>query len=531
MVTVACAEPSVTDDPQADGMSDVSASDLDETAVASDVPADTLAVSPDVLMNVDGAVAVDVSVGEDVAVPVDRVVAADVTTMVDRAVPADVSTSLVRVTFTATTADFPNPERGFYRTDDEFATLTDAGLRTIASAGRRLTFAYARLDAYRSADLPASYLTSVDAAFARVRRAGLKVILRFAYNRPQNETEYRNAQDATLSRVQGHLRQLAPVLERNADVLAVLQAGFIGAWGEWHTSSNMLATASNRTAVRDAILAALPRDRFVQFRNPPYIMAWYPTLPSLDAVIAGRAPQVGFHNDCFLASASDVGTYDPASQIAAQRAYARALSAHGPFGGETCNPADDPGARPRMTCTDIRREGAEYHLAYLNEEYFDGFINRWRTEGCLAEVTRTMGYRFAFQSLEHPADGVVGGAMDVVLSVVNNGWARLFNARPVVLIAIAAGTTRAVPLPLVGIDPRRWVPGATEHRASARVALPAAMTAGRYELCVALPDAAASIAADVRYAIHPANGDDTTRGQRWDATLGCFRTGTSITVR
>jgi hypothetical protein len=184
-----------------------------------------------------------------------------------------------------------------------------------------------------------------------------------------------------------------------------------------------------------------------------------------------------------------------------------------------------------LSCADIRREGAEYALSYLNEEYSEAFIRRWRTEGCFAEVARLMGYRFVLQSLAHDEETTRGAPIDVSFTVQNVGWARLYNPRPVVLLALTGAGAVAARLPLDAVDPRTWVPATAAHEARARVTVPPSVAAGRYELCLAMPDAAASLAADVRYAVRVANADVAARGQRWDATLGCFRTGTSLTVR
>lgn len=170
-----------------------------------------------------------------------------------------------------------------------------------------------------------------------MRSAGLKTVLRFVYNYPENETDFQNVQDASLTRVLAHIEQLAPALQDNADVISVLQGGFIGAWGEWHTSSNGLTDASARTQVRDALLAAMPTDKFIQLRYPGHVTAWYATAIAPSQAFSGSGQaRIGLHNDCFLASATDVGTYsEDAATRALQRDYVAAVSQTAPFGGET----------------------------------------------------------------------------------------------------------------------------------------------------------------------------------------------------
>ena len=54
------------------------------------------------------------------------------------------------------------------------------------------------------------------------------MILRFAY------TESKTGDDATPAMVQEHLGLLTDALRRNSDVIAVMESGFVGAWGEGH---------------------------------------------------------------------------------------------------------------------------------------------------------------------------------------------------------------------------------------------------------------------------------------------------------
>lgn len=435
----------------------------------------------------------------------------------------------VSASFAASTEDLPNPERGFYRwTWAGLDAVTSADMKDAYTSGYRLVYSLLRLDSYRSTSLPDSLLTKLDASFANARANGVKLVIRAAYNYPEDETGYQNAQDASLAQVQAHLAQLAPVLTRNADVIAFVQAGFIGAWGEWHTSSNNLLTASSRASVRDALLAAVPASRFVQIRYAGYLMDWTPTLPALSSVLAGNY-RLGMHNDCFLASDTDVGTYsDTAATRATQRSYVAAMSALAPFGGETCNPADESGAVARTSCDDILGEGARYHLSYLNYEYYRPlFHENWTSQGCMAEVRRKMGYRLQLVKSSHPASVAAGAALPLSLTVLNAGWARPFNPRGIRVLLRNRSTLAVTQIEATGADPRGWLPGDTSV-AALTATVPAALAAGTYDLLIAFPDPL--LASDVRYAIRPANADNSSAGQGWDATLGAFATGSSLSV-
>ena len=437
----------------------------------------------------------------------------------------------VSADFRVADADFANPERGFYRAaETDLDTLSAAFVADAYTQGYRLIYARIDLEPYRDVELPAAFLEATETGLETARQGGVKLIIRATYNYPRGETQYRDARDASLSRVLAHLAQLKPLLHRNEDVIGFVQAGFIGAWGEWHTSSNDLTTPANRTRIKDALLGAVPATRFVQFRYPPYIQAWTPQLPALDAALDG-AFRIGFHNDCFLASDTDVGTYDEDAELRArQRRYNDAQGDLAPFGGETCNPADDPNPRPRAACADILDEGARYNLTYLNDSYYRRlFHDNWRKQGCMDEVRRRMGYRFALVSVSHPAAVARGGELSVSIVVRNTGWARLYNPRPVEILLRDRQTGAVRRLVARSADPRRWLPGA-DTRETLTAILPSDV-AGVQEVWLALPDAAPRLRNDARFAIRPANTDSGAKGQRWDGERGAFAFGTVVDVR
>mgnify|MGYP000028406704 FL=1 len=62
---------------------------------------------------------------------------------------------------------------------------------------------------------------------------GKKTVLRFAYEKDFVRQE---PVGPTLKEALAHLDQLKPFLHKNRDLILVVQAGVIGAWGEWHSS-------------------------------------------------------------------------------------------------------------------------------------------------------------------------------------------------------------------------------------------------------------------------------------------------------
>jgi hypothetical protein len=98
-----------------------------------------------------------------------------------------------------------------------------------------------------------------------------------------------------------------------------------------------------------------------------------------------------------------------------------------------------------------------------------------------------------------------------MLSIVNDGYARPFNARPVQLV-LKGPEMRSF---AVDLDARDFAPGAEAEQRCLGVMLPADLMPGSYELGIALPDAAPTLAADERYAVQLVNDVTWEDGVNW----------------
>src|SRR5688572_12611390 len=219
--------------------------------------------------------------GFGVLLPAAGLAAMLLTTVVAVGRPAEMSQAELAaliVQYTPSNENFANPERGFYRQRSPFnlgparEPLDGAVLARFREEGISLLRAYYIIDEFVSAPFSADALSALNADFAAVRGARIKIIPRFTYSFPCvgalepgqscTPSTWGNT-DAPIGRVLAHIDQLAPVLQANADVIAFMEMGFIGGWGEWHDSTNgLLATPftanENSAAIVARLLAALP---------------------------------------------------------------------------------------------------------------------------------------------------------------------------------------------------------------------------------------------------------------------------------
>jgi hypothetical protein len=418
----------------------------------------------------------------------------------------------------------PNPERGFYTWSgaDMLTSFEPNSVRASFAAGYRLVHVPVVLGNYRNSDLPAAALDTMSQNFASLRAAGMKSTLLFSYDLTAG------GRDASALQIKRHVEQLQPVLAANADVIAFMRAGFVGAWGEWHSSQagnscgynsptdvSCEQADANRLIVRDALLANVPSTTQLGFRFPRDLRKWYPN--------AAQQKRAGIHNDCFLAGPTDTGTFEDPGD----RDYAKILTEQTAYGGELCENAETP---LRDTCADILTEGAQYHLAWLNIEYGLSTINRWKAEGCFADVSRMMGYRLQLDAVSHAADAAAGQTLAINVDLRNVGWARMFSARQVVATfkhKVTGAAFQGSAGSLQTLPPQ----ASTSTRLVINATVPRGAAAGDYALSLSVPDVFDSTAADPRFSVRFANADDVAEGQAWVASNATFMTGTVLKIR
>ena len=400
---------------------------------------------------------------------------------------------LSTIFYTISDEKFPNPERGFYKQFPGYGNnlLSASVLKKLRQENISLIFRYYYLKNFRNAPLNDSMLQYIEEDMNTIRQAGLKVILRFAYSEGVEEP------DAPLSIILRHLEQLKPIFQNNIDVISVLQAGFIGSWGEWYYTTNNLNNDQDRKIVLDKILEVLPNNRFVQVRTPDYKRKY---VNNSWPISVGQAfssvpiARIGHHNDCFMASPDDYGTY---TDVVKDKEYLNIEGLFVPMGGETCPPY---GIEP-VDCEKAQSEMRKLRWSYLNCDYYEGVLDNWVLHGCMENIVRDMGYRISLVKGEFSNQHAPGSNLKIKLSLRNLGYAPFYNARNVELILKSENDTYVAKLP---VDPRFWQPNKLIE-IDQNIALPLNILPGKYKLYLFLPAPEPSIHDRPEYAVRLAN--------------------------
>ena len=241
-----------------------------------------------------------------------------------------------------------NPERGWYHFTQLTAAngtlsgqLTAKDLTAQLARGVALIHRYFVLSDYTAhlSVLPQSLLQSMRVDLSLLRTVGMKAVLRFCYTMQLTGPPYHDADPDT---VEAHIRQVTPLLQANLDVIAAVEGGWVGVWGETYYTSyygdrgavNASSWAA-RKRVLDGMLAAVAPRHPVAVRYVSQVRTLYTDTPltarqAFDPVYP--ASRIALHDDCFVAAWDDEGTFRNDSD----RGFLAANSAFTPVGGETC---------------------------------------------------------------------------------------------------------------------------------------------------------------------------------------------------
>lgn len=403
------------------------------------------------------------------------------------------------VDYLGSDAIFANPERGF---SAHRGTAVGANYVRSLRENQNVTIIQRIYTIPQFNDQPLSddFISLVWSDLNAIRDGGGKAVLRFSYTNDQN------GEDASLDQILEHIDQLTEVLQANSDVIAYVEAGFIGAWGEWYYSSHNLNNTDDRRTVLFALLDALPENRAVAIRTPYYKKAIFGTDEPLtpDSAYSGSyRSRTGAHNDCFLASADDFGTYQ---NIEEDKLYLHLDNRFVPQGGETCNPS------AYSDCDHANSDLVYMHWSVLNKDYHPEVLAQWEDEGCMDDIQRGMGYRFRLLDATIPDEAHPGGQFGLRFAIANDGFASPYNPRNVEIILrnTASGDAWYV---AGHQDPRFWYSGDTTY-VEVDGGLPADFPEGEYEVMLNLPDPEVRLHNRPEYSIRLAND------QVWEAETG-----------
>ncbi|MFF0991559.1 DUF4832 domain-containing protein [Kocuria nitroreducens] len=436
------------------------------------------------------------------------------------------------ITYTGYTPDndenLKNPERGFYRQVEDgpgFHTLVEGWLWLHEYCSRELV--------WMGRDHPdtSPVLKKYASDLQERRKLGLKVVFRPRYDNPSGNTPSSCGlfHADTLERQLRHIDAVAKMFRENRDAIGVIQAGYLGRWGEWNTDKYPDSTApllyrnESRIAITERILFAYSGGnpgkliQPVELRRPVF---------AKEVLDRNARANVGLYNDCFMTNPHDFGTYlnftgssslgflgsnanhngSTQQQTVYWKDWAQKHSTTKSFGGETCyvvrkSGETGYGSERWRDCVNMRTEPAQLHVNYLNHDYAEEAIigtpqqpvGDWVAKGCLPEIKRRLGYRFEVTRADYTQTVPAGQKFTVMIDVKNTGWARLHKPRRAQLFLRKVSTAWTVPFGYAATDTAgptmNWAAGSTPRVTYTDVAPPT----GKYSVHLAIFDPEAPV--------------------------------------
>lgn len=414
------------------------------------------------------------------------------------------------INYSSTNAVIANPERGWYNHtqtwDVDYSPINAETLKKNREKDKTtLILRLFYLRGFVNTDsVSDEYRENMQADFDSIRSAGVKCIVRFAYSAAQTAEVW----DAAPEKVYSHIESLAQVLYKNSDVIAGVQAGFIGVWGEWYYTKNFAGAGYqpseqdqvNRRILIEKLLAVLPEHVTVQCRTPAIMRNANESDEPIATEIAfdgSFKSRVGHHNDCFLADATDYGTY---TNKEVDMPYLNQSTKYTIAGGETCDPSNT-----YSDCDNSLERMKEFHWTYLNSDYNQTVYNKWKDQDCFNEVNLALGYRISLLNATISDSSNANESVRIDLKLTNQGFAAPTQYKPIQFIFTHTLTNQEVVLPYVGDndDIRYWLPG--EININSTLQMPDSMPVGNYTMQIAFPDQDPTLANNPAYAIQLAN--------------------------
>ena len=240
----------------------------------------------------------------------------------------------------------------------------------------------------KSQDLTEDALNVLQQTFDNIRDFGGRVIVRICY-----DPWYNGRSNVTPEHewVLKHVKQLAPVLSKNTDVIVALEMGMHGAYGEMHSDTSI--TYDRVAEAVNLMLRNTPPELKILTRTGNYSAKvlgfdnW-----GVDFHIDGEKfkeiakakgdtmYRVGMFNDGYLGTQYDYGTWgaDCKTSICREEgvAWLEKYSINTPYGGEALTTAS--GYQVINTPEFLAYEGFRTHTSYLNIQWNNNLIDNWK---------------------------------------------------------------------------------------------------------------------------------------------------------
>ena len=312
----------------------------------------------------------------------------------------------------------------------------------------RLVQVQINLSKFKEKPLTDTALSQLDIILSAWCSTDYSLLLRFLYDWDGNGL---NAEPQDISVILQHMEQVAPIYNKYADHILMLQGLFTGSYGEMHHTNHghtediqQLAGKLAETADPAIYLSVRTPDQWRAITEADN----YEELAAMsDSPFLHR---LGLYNDGMFGSETDTGTYarPRAEEISFQDALCRTV----PNGGEVIinnsyNDLDNAIADMQLM-----------HVSYLNSTYDLKVLNKWKNTGYAGDdpfngvtgydyIRNHLGYRYVLRSSEILHNYAAGRFM-LRIAIENVGFSKSYRSFSFHLTLLNTETGETFPITL-----------------------------------------------------------------------------------
>lgn len=406
-----------------------------------------------------------------------------------------------------------NPERGFYKLvqvemskDEEDIESFEEEITDIEEENPDVSLISFQLNLKNyvtNTKIGKDKLKEIQQYFDIMRQHGYKVIFRVVYDSKGEENP-----EPEFNQILDHMDTLKEIYTDNEDILYVIEAGYLGSYGEWH-DGKYDENKQYRNEIIKKLLEIVPSSITINLRKPSFITDF--TTEQLNANMAYSETDIarlGLHNDGYLASKTDYGTYEE-DEREESLLYQHNLTKYTIFGGECL--------KSESQYNDLENgiEDMQYrHCTYLNKTYDEEVKEKWRNtifnsdtdvysgKDGFKYIQDHLGYRFVVKKVDLMQEG---NEQKINIQLENTGFGHLVNKKNVEIIYKQEDN---VYYSKIDTDIRKDL--SKEDRISNlnyTVKLPENMNSGEYEVYIKISEPYDSLKNNAKYSIQFANID------------------------
>lgn len=314
-------------------------------------------------------------------------------------------------------------------------------------------------------DLDETFFTNLRKTLQHARENGCTIALRFRYD----ANGYLNPEPATYDKMVEHIRQIEAdgLLEDYKDILAFVESGFVGSWGEhW---GGKYCSFEDKARLLDLLLEIVPEEIPVTVRTPLTFTTWagieYENIDEYIAEPGSDAARVCLYNDGYMGSNSDLGTYHDRER---DLKWVARQSVTSYYGGEFSGNLEFAQQYDTYLPENAIPEMYQTHLSYINSNIYQlykdyTFGAEYDVEGVdnSAYYGETvwkfmrdhLGYRFVVRDSDLSGEVEQGGILTLQADIENTGFANPIMEQKAQLILEKDGNYICTE---VDVDTRQW---------------------------------------------------------------------------